>query len=141
MQPLSETHPFLYVFANIIYDATLFHSASPCRLSNRFSYTVVEFSLSSSLSLRSGFPLVTTTAAVWSTPPVPVSLILSARFTSSIRSSKQINCATPLELIGELVILDGNFWHKFTAVFLRFPADCALRLFVVQWREQFLHLE
>lgn len=48
---------------------------------------------------------------------VPVSLILSARFTSGIRSSKQINCATPLELIGELVILSGNFRHKFTASF------------------------
>lgn len=59
----------------------------------------------------SGYPL----------PAYPVSLILSARFTSGIRSSKQINCATPLELIGELVILGGKFRRKFTASFSDSP--------------------
>lgn len=52
------------------------------------------------VSPRFGFP--STTAASSQTPPIPVSLILSARFTSGIRSPKQINCAAPLELIGEL---------------------------------------
>lgn len=115
---LSPTFPSM----DIIYDISLYRSASPRRASvfctiTIFSILLAIFSLWFPFSNRDGG---SGSAAVIPLP-FPVSLILSARFTSGIRSSKQINYATPLELIGELVILGGNFRRKFTASFSNSP--------------------
>lgn len=111
-----------YISANIIHDdAPLPFSFVPSFRFRPF-FVQLQFSLSSSLSLRSGFPLATATAAAQSTPLAPVSLILSARFTSGIRSSKQINCTTPLELIGEPRDSRRKLSTQVHRVFHRFPS-------------------
>lgn len=109
------TAPSPTTFSRILFTMQLYSIwLSPCRASNRFfihSCTIFSILLAIS-SLWFPFGNRDGDGSVVSAPTVPVSLILSARFTRSIRSSKQINRATPLELIGELVILDGNFRHK-----------------------------
>lgn len=82
-----------------IYSPVLSFGFAPSRFRAVFRVQS-QFSSPLQFSSRFSFPLVTATAAP--VPPLAVSLILSARFTSGVRGSKQINCATPLELIGEL---------------------------------------